>query len=54
MKTACIVLGIIVGFLLLTILCCMFMSIGKRADEDMERYFTEQDPKNDAEQKEGR
>lgn len=54
MKTACIALGILGGFLLLTVLCCMFMSIGKRADEAMERYFTEKDPEEDAEQKEGR
>ena len=54
MKTACIALGILGVFLLLTVLCCMFMSIGKRAYEAMERYFTEKDPEEDAEQKEGR
>ena len=54
MKTACIALGILGGFLLLTVLCCMFMSIGTLADEAMERYFTDKDPEEDAEQKDGR
>ena len=54
MKTVGIALCILGGFLLLTVLCCMLMSIGKRADEAMERYFAEQYPEENAEQKEGR
>lgn len=55
MKTVCVGLGILGGVVLFTVLTCMFLSVGKRADEELERYFTEQIPeKEKAEQKEGR
>jgi hypothetical protein len=55
MKAVCIGLGILGGLALFTVLTCMFLSVGKRADEEMQRYFAEQFPeKEKAEQKEGR
>lgn len=55
MKTVCIGLGILGGVILFTVLTCMFLSVGKRADEEMQCYFAEQFPeKEKAEQKEGR
>lgn len=44
MKTVCIGLGILGGLVLFTVLTCMFLSVGKRADEEMQRYFAEQFP----------
>lgn len=55
MKAVCIGLGILGGLVLFTVLTCMFLSVGKRADEEMQRYFAEQFPeKEKVEQKEGR
>lgn len=54
MKTAGIALCILGGILLLTTLCCMLLSVGKRADEAMERYFAGQYSEENTEQKEGR
>lgn len=55
MKAVCIGLGVLGGLVLFTVLTCMFLSVGKWADEEMQRYFAEQFPeKEKAEQKEGR
>lgn len=44
MKTVCIGLGILGGVVLFTVLTCMFLSVGKCADEEMQCYFAEQFP----------